>query len=47
MLLATDLLPGLPPDFETLVVEQHPHPVTRDDERIEIDDSVLSARRRC
>jgi SAM-dependent methyltransferase len=46
MLLATDLLPGLPAGFETLVVEQRPHPVTRNGERIEIDDSVLLARRR-
>jgi SAM-dependent methyltransferase len=45
MLLATDLLPGLPDDFEALVVEQRPHPVTRDGKKIEIDDSVLLARR--
>ena len=46
MLLAADLLPGLPDAFEPLVVEQRPHPVTRDGEKIEIDDSVLLARRR-
>jgi 2-polyprenyl-3-methyl-5-hydroxy-6-metoxy-1,4-benzoquinol methylase len=46
MLLATELLPGLPDDFETLVVEQRPHPHTRKGEAIEIDDSVLLARRR-
>jgi SAM-dependent methyltransferase len=46
MLLAADLLPGLPADFELLKVEQRPHPVTRDGETIEIDDSVLFARRR-
>jgi len=33
-------------DFEALVVEQRPHPVTRDGKTIEIDDSVLLARRR-
>jgi SAM-dependent methyltransferase len=46
MLLAADLLPGLPDDLEPLVVEQRPHPHTRDGETIEIDDSVLLARRR-
>ena len=46
MLLATDLLPGLPDDLEPLVVEQRPHPHTRDGETIEIDDSVFLARRR-
>jgi SAM-dependent methyltransferase len=45
MLLAADLLPGLPADFETLVAEQRPHPVTRDGKAVEIDDSVLFARR--
>jgi hypothetical protein len=44
-LLAADLLPGLPEDFEPLVVEQRPHPVTRGGETIEIDDSILLARR--
>lgn len=46
MLLAADLLPGLPDDLEPLVVEQRPHPHTHDGETIEIDDSVLLARRR-
>lgn len=46
MFLAADLLPGLPEGFEELVVEQRPHPHTRDGETVEIDDSVLLARRR-
>ena len=46
MFLATDLLRGLPEDFEPLVVEQRPHPVTREGKTIEIDDSTLLARRR-
>jgi SAM-dependent methyltransferase len=46
MLLAADLLPALPDDFDAIVVEQRPHPVTRNGEKIEIDDSVLLARRR-
>jgi 2-polyprenyl-3-methyl-5-hydroxy-6-metoxy-1,4-benzoquinol methylase len=46
MLLAAELLPGLPEDFEPLVVEQRPHPRTRDGETVEIDDSILLARRR-
>ena len=46
MFLAADLLPGLPEDFEPLVVEQRPHPVTREGKTIEIDDSTLLARRR-
>lgn len=46
MFLAADLLPGLPEGFEPLVVEQRPHPHTRDGETVEIDDSVLLARRR-
>jgi SAM-dependent methyltransferase len=45
MFLAADLLPGLPDDFEPLVVEQRPHPVTRDGKTMEIDDSTLLARR--
>jgi SAM-dependent methyltransferase len=45
MLPAADLLPGLPDDFEPLVVEQRPHPHERNGEQIEIDDSVLLARR--
>ena len=46
MFLAADLLPGLPDDLEPLTVEQRPHPRTRDGETVEIDDSVLLARRR-
>lgn len=46
MFLAQDLLPGLPDDFETLVVEQRPRTVVRDGETIDIDDSTLLARRR-
>lgn len=45
MFLAADLLPALPEDFEALVVAQRPHPVTRDGETIEVDDSTLLARR--
>ena len=46
MFLAADLLPGLPEDFEPVVVEQRPHPVTREGKTVEIDDSTLLARRR-
>jgi len=46
MFLAADLLPGLADDLEPITVEQRPHPHTRDGETIEIDDSVLLARRR-
>jgi 2-polyprenyl-3-methyl-5-hydroxy-6-metoxy-1,4-benzoquinol methylase len=46
MFLAADLPPGLPDCFELLVVEQRPHPHTRHGETVEIDDSVLLARRR-
>jgi len=46
MFLAADLLPGLPDDFEALVVEQRPHHHTHNGETVEIDDSVLLARRR-
>ncbi|MBS1676160.1 MAG: class I SAM-dependent methyltransferase [Actinobacteria bacterium] len=45
MFLAADLLPGLPEDFEPLVVEQRPRRVTRGEKTIEIDDSTLLARR--
>lgn len=45
MWLAEDLLPGLPGDFEALVVEQRPRTVTRDGARVDIDDSTLLARR--
>jgi SAM-dependent methyltransferase len=43
---AAELLPGLPDDFEVLVVEQRPRTVTRDGRTVEIDDSTLLARRR-
>ncbi|KAB1914103.1 bifunctional 2-polyprenyl-6-hydroxyphenol methylase/3-demethylubiquinol 3-O-methyltransferase UbiG [Micromonospora sp. AMSO31t] len=46
MFLAEDLLPGLPDDFEALVVEQRPRTVTRDGVTVDIDDSTLLARRR-
>lgn len=46
MFLAADLLPGLPDDFDPLVVEQRPRSVTRDGKTIEVDDSTLLARRR-
>jgi 2-polyprenyl-3-methyl-5-hydroxy-6-metoxy-1,4-benzoquinol methylase len=45
MFLAADLLPGLPADFETLVAAQRPRTVTRGEKTVEIDDSVLLARR--
>jgi len=46
MFLAADLLPGLPADFEPIVVEQRPRTVTRAGETVEINDSTLLARRR-
>ncbi len=45
MFLAEQLLPGLPNDFETLVVEQRPRSVTREGRTVDIDDSTLLARR--
>jgi 2-polyprenyl-3-methyl-5-hydroxy-6-metoxy-1,4-benzoquinol methylase len=45
MFLASDLLPGLPDDFEALVVEQRPRTVTRDAVTVDVDDSTLLARR--
>lgn len=45
MFLAEDLLPGLPDDFEALVVEQRPRTVTRDGNTVDIADSTLLARR--
>jgi 2-polyprenyl-3-methyl-5-hydroxy-6-metoxy-1,4-benzoquinol methylase len=45
MFLAEQLLPGLPHDFEALVVEQRPRSVTRGGKTIAIDDSTLLARR--
>ncbi len=46
MFLAAELVPALPDDLEPLTVEQRPHPHSRGGESIEIDDSVLLARRR-
>lgn len=46
MFLAEDLLPGLPEDFEAIVVEQRPRRVTRDGVTVDIDDSTFLARRR-
>ncbi|GAA1059134.1 class I SAM-dependent methyltransferase [Agromyces bracchium] len=45
MFLAADLLPGLPDDFEVLVVEQRPRTTVRDGETMEVHDSTLLARR--
>ncbi|MEJ3746888.1 class I SAM-dependent methyltransferase [Actinomycetes bacterium KLBMP 9797] len=45
MFVAEDLLPGLPDDFEALVVEQRPRTVTRDGVTVNIQDSTLLARR--
>jgi 2-polyprenyl-3-methyl-5-hydroxy-6-metoxy-1,4-benzoquinol methylase len=46
MFLAEDLLPGLPSDFEPVVLEQRPRTRTRDGVTLEVDDSTLLARRR-
>jgi 2-polyprenyl-3-methyl-5-hydroxy-6-metoxy-1,4-benzoquinol methylase len=45
MWLAADLLPGLPGDFQALVVEQRPRTMVRDGESHDVDDSTLLARR--
>ncbi|WP_448808920.1 class I SAM-dependent methyltransferase [Agromyces bauzanensis] len=45
MFLAGELLPGLPDDFEALVVEQRPRTVIRDGATVDIHDSTLLARR--
>ncbi|MGO9975957.1 MAG: hypothetical protein ACLP01_24770 [Solirubrobacteraceae bacterium] len=45
MFLAAELLPGLPDDFEALVVEQRPRTVTRNGTTLDIHDSTLCARR--
>lgn len=45
MFLAEELLPGLPDDFEALVVEQRPRTVVRDGAAVDIHDSTLFARR--
>jgi len=44
MFLAQDLLPGLPDDFEVLVVEQRPRTMTRDGTTVDVHDSTLLAR---
>ena len=45
MLVAEDVLPGLPPGFEPLVVEERPRRMTRDGETLDVHDSTLLARR--
>lgn len=45
MFLAEHLLPGLPDEFEPIVVEQRPRRVTREGRAIQIDDSTLLAHR--
>lgn len=45
MFSAEELLPGLPADFEALVVEQRPRTTTRDGATLEVHDSTLLARR--
>ncbi|GAB1640542.1 class I SAM-dependent methyltransferase [Krasilnikovia sp. MM14-A1259] len=46
MFVAEQLRPGLPDDFEALVVEQRPRTMTRDGETVDVEDSTLLARRR-
>jgi 2-polyprenyl-3-methyl-5-hydroxy-6-metoxy-1,4-benzoquinol methylase len=46
MWAAEELVPGLPDDFETLVVEQRPRAMVRDGEPVDVHDSTLLARRR-
>ncbi|WP_430645154.1 class I SAM-dependent methyltransferase [Agromyces sp. GXS1127] len=45
MFLAEELLPGLPDDFEPLVVEQRPRTTVRDGETLDVHDATLLARR--
>lgn len=45
MFLAEELLPGLPDDFEPVVVRQVPRVLKRDSGPVEAEDSVLLARR--
>ncbi|WP_420031505.1 class I SAM-dependent methyltransferase [Streptomyces sp. cg28] len=45
MFLAAELLPGLPDDFEPVVVEQRTRTLNRDSGPVEAEDSVLLARR--
>jgi 2-polyprenyl-3-methyl-5-hydroxy-6-metoxy-1,4-benzoquinol methylase len=46
MFLSEDLVPGLPEDFEPLVVEQRPRTMVREGVTVDVDDSTLLARRR-
>ncbi|MBM7503774.1 class I SAM-dependent methyltransferase [Agromyces aurantiacus] len=45
LLLAEELVPGLPDDLEPIVVDQRPRTVVRDGRTMEIHDSTLLARR--
>lgn len=45
MFVAEELLPGLPEDFDTLVVEQRPRTMTHDGVTLDVHDSTLLARR--
>ena len=45
MFLAEELLPGLPVDFEALVVAQRPRTMTRGGVTVDVHDSTLLARR--
>ncbi|MEV6600001.1 class I SAM-dependent methyltransferase [Actinoplanes sp. NPDC051346] len=45
MFVAEELVPGLPGEFDALVVEQRPRTMTRDGVTVDIDDSTLLARR--
>ena len=45
MFVAEQLLPGVPADFQALVVEQRPRTVTRNAKTFVIHDSTLLARR--
>jgi len=46
MFVAAELLPGLPDDFEALVVEQRPRTAARNETTVDVHDSTLFARRR-
>jgi len=45
MFVAAELLPGLPDDFEALVVEQRPRTAARNETTVAVHDSTLFARR--
>jgi len=45
MFLAKELLPGLPDDFQALVVQQRPRTMTRNGKTVHVQDSTLFARR--